>query len=116
MEATRRINTRSPIVTRVLMQTFVHINGTILSGEAPTLADGPRHPLLAHPAVLARVRVAVLAVVAALPAQLGRTLAMEVVLQVDALGPVQAGVGRTGVEIKFTGGSRKSCRAGAGKA
>lgn len=88
MEASRRINTSSPIVAGILMQAFVHINCTILPGEAATLADRPCHSLLAHSAVLTWVRVAVLAVVAALAAQFGRTLTVEVVLQVDALGPV----------------------------
>ena len=70
------------------METFIDIDGTELSGEAAALADRSLESLLADPAVLAGVGVAVLPVVTPLAAQLGRTLAVEVVLEVDALGPV----------------------------
>ena len=96
-KSSRRVDTRASILTRVLVQTLVNVDGAELAREAAALADGPRRALLAHPVVLAGVGVAVVAVVAPLAAQPGRTLAVEVILQVDALGTVQAGPPRARV-------------------
>ena len=52
------------------METLVDVVRAEGSGEAPALADWPTPPFLAHPAVLAGVGVAVLAVVTPLATQL----------------------------------------------
>ena len=83
----------------ILVETFINVDGAELPGEAPTLADRTVKSLLADSSVLTRVGVAVFPVVTPLAAQLGRTLAVEVILQVDTLGAVEAGRGGAGVEV-----------------
>ena len=97
-----RIDTSPSIVTGILVETFININGAELPGEAPTLAYWSVYSLLTDSAVLTRVRVAVLPVVTALATQLGRTLAVEVVLEVDTLGSVEAGRGGARLEVVLT--------------
>ena len=87
------------------MQTFIHVNCTKLSSEAATFADWPKRPLFADASVLARVGVAVAAVVAAFTRELGGTLAVEVILQVDTLGTVEARRRSTRVQVVLTGGT-----------
>ena len=72
------------------MQTFIHVNCAKLSSEATTFANWPERSFFADASVLARVRVAVAAVVAALTRELSGTLTVEVILQVDTLGSVEA--------------------------
>ena len=81
------------------METFVNIDGAELPSEAPTLAYRAIKSLLADSSVLTRVGVAVFPVVTPLAAQLGRTLAVEIILEVDTLGAVEAGRGGAGVEV-----------------
>ena len=83
-----RIDTGPSIVAGILVETLININCTELPSEAPTLAYRSVYSLLTDSVVQARVGVAVLPVVTALATQFGRTLAVEVVLEVDTLGPV----------------------------
>ena len=87
------------------MQTFIHVNCAKLSSEATTFANRPKRSFFADASVLARVRVAVAAVVAALTRELGRTLTVEVILQVDTLGTVEARRRSTRVQVVLTGGT-----------
>ena len=97
-------------MTGVLVQTFIHIDGTELSSEASALAYRSRPALLTDPAVLAGVGVAVLPVVTPLAAQLGRTLAVEVILEIDALGSVEAGVAGARVKVILAPGAGEARR------
>ena len=103
-------------MTGVLVQTFIHIDGAELSCEAPTLAYRPIKSLLADSSVLTGVGVAVFPVVASLAAQLGRTLAVEIILEVDTLCSVQTGGGGAGVQVVLTLRPGEPGRAGAGEA
>ena len=90
-KSSRRVDTSPAIVAGVLVETFIHIDGAELPCEAPTLAYRALQSLLADSSVLTGVRVAVFPVVTPLAAQLGRTLAVEVILEVDTFRSVQTG-------------------------
>lgn len=89
-ETTRRVDTRSSIVTRVLMQAFIDINGTKFSGETPAFTNWSIQTLFAHPVILTRVGIAVLAIVTPLTTQLWWTFAVIVILQIDTFGAMKA--------------------------
>ena len=84
------------------MQTFIHVNCAKLSSEATTFANWPKRSFFADASVLARVGVAVAAVVAAFTRELGGTLAVEVILQVDTLGTVETWGRSTRVQVVLT--------------
>ena len=85
----------------VLVEALVDVDGAELAGVAAALTDRAREVLLAHPLVLAGVGVAVLPVLTPLPAQPLRALAHVVVVQVDALPAVEAGLGGARVEVEL---------------
>ena len=74
------VYTRPSVVTRILVQTFIHINGTKFSGETPAFTNWSIQTFLAHPVILTRIRIAGLAIVTSLPTQLGWTLAVVIIL------------------------------------
>ena len=73
-------------MTGILVKTFIDINCAEFSSKSPALADRALQSLLAHAVVLTRVGITILAVVTSLATQLWRTLAVEVILEIDALG------------------------------
>ena len=113
-ESAGGVDTRPPIVTQILVQTFVHINGTKFSGEPPAFTNWSIQALLAYSVILTRVRIAVLAVVTPLTTQLWWTLAMIVILQIDTLGAMQARARAAGVQVILTASAREAGRASAG--
>ncbi len=72
------IHTGAAIVTGAAAAALVNVHITAFAGEtcAPALADGPVRALLARGPVLARVGIAVAPVVATLPTQAHRALAV----------------------------------------
>lgn len=87
------------------METLIDIDGAMFTSEAATLADGTVAALLADAVVLTRVGVAVLAIVTPLAAQLGWTLAVVVILEIDTLGTVQTWAGGAGVQVILARGA-----------
>ena len=73
------------------METFINVDGTELPSKSPALANRALEALLAYTAVLAGVWIAIFPVVTPFATQLGRTLAVEVVLEVDTFSSVQTG-------------------------
>ena len=109
-KSSRRVDTRASILTRVLVQTLVNVNGAELAREAAALADGPRRALLAHAVVLTRIGITILAVVTPLATQLWRTLAVKVILEIDALGAVETRLACARVQVIFAPGPREARR------
>ena len=114
-ETSGRIDACSSIVTWILMQTLIDVNGAMFSSEAATLADWSRAPLLADAIVLARVGVAILAIVTSLPTQLGWTLTVVIILEVDTLGTMQTRAGGAGVQVILARGAGETWRTRAHK-
>jgi len=73
------VDASSRVLTRVVVQALVDVDGAVGSGKAAALANRAGGALFAESTVLARVGVAETSVVAPLAAQLGRALAMVVV-------------------------------------
>ena len=92
-------------MTGILVKTFIDINCAEFSSKSPALANRALQSLLAHAIVLTRVGITILAVVTSLATQLWRTLAVEVILEIDALGAMKTRTGRARVEIVFAAGA-----------
>ena len=97
------------------METFINVDGTELPSKTPALAYRALEALLAHAAVLAGVWIAIFPVVTPFATQLGRTLAVEVVLEVDTFSSVQTGRGGARVQVVLAPRPREPRRAGAGE-
>ena len=97
-------------MTGILVKTFIDINCAEFSSKSPALANRALQSLLAHAIVLTRVGITILAVVTSLATQLWRTLAVEVILEIDALGSVEAGAAGAWVKVILAPGAGEARR------
>lgn len=97
-------------MTGILVKTFIDINCAEFSSKSPALADRALQSLLAHAVVLTRIGITILAVVTPLATQLWRTLAVKVILEIDALGAVETGLACARVQVILTPGPREARR------
>lgn len=102
-------------MTRILVKTFIDINCAEFSSKSSALADRALQSFLAHAVVLTRIGITILAVVTSLATQLWRTLAVKVVLEIDALGAVKARAARARVEVILAPGAGEARRTRARK-